>query len=75
MTTGGTSQTELQAILYQALAEPVGLLLRATDPERARQRLYKARSELGDPALARLQIRISPLDEGELVLVKGEDKA
>lgn len=64
---------DLRSILYSALSEPVGLLLAVDgDPIRARQKLYKVRHELRDPALARLQIRASPLAEGELIIIKSE---
>lgn len=65
---------ELALILYAALAEPIGLLLQAPEPELARQALYKARREAADPALAKLQIRLSPLPGGELVITRGISK-
>jgi hypothetical protein len=65
------STEALTAILYQALGEPIGLLLRTSDTERARQGLYRARAASGDPDLARLQFRVSPITEGDLVIVKG----
>ena len=68
------SEAELQTILYQALAEPIGLLLATSDWARARQKLYLARTKLGDPSLAHLQIRHWPGEEGDLVIVKGERK-
>jgi len=64
------SREDLIALLYQALAAPIGLVLATSDREQARQRLYAARATAGDPALAELQIRISPLGEGDLVLLK-----
>ena len=62
----------LREILYLALAEPIGLLLRSNDPARARAQLYAERKRSGDPDLAGLQIRSSPLEDGELVIVRGE---
>ena len=56
------------AILHEALAEPYGLVLQTSDTTRARQALYKARAEANDPALAVLQVRISPFDDGDLVI-------
>jgi hypothetical protein len=68
-----TSQA-LQAILYLALSEPIGLLLTVSDVTRARARLYSARREASDPELDRLQIRVSPLADGELIIVKGQEE-
>jgi hypothetical protein len=58
----------LTGLLYSALAEPIGLLLSASDRNRARQALYQARVQAADPALAELQIRASPWPEGDLVI-------
>lgn len=62
----------LSALLYEALAAPIGLLCSAEpDLETARQRLYSTRHKLGDPDLAALQFRASPFpDEGNLVITK-----
>jgi len=62
---------EFGALLYAALAEPIGLLCQG-EPSfaLARQRLYAARKKLGDPALDILQFRASPFPEGNLVIVK-----
>lgn len=65
-----SQQEQLLAILYQALGEPIGLLLRTSDFARARQALYRARQESGDQALAGLQFRASPgLPDGDLIIV------
>ena len=64
-----TTQAELTALLYTALAEPIGLLLATSDTEHARQRLYQARAKAADPALAGLQFRASPLAGGDLLIV------
>ena len=66
-----TSRQDLTLLLYQALAEPIGLLLAAEPPETIRQRLYQARAAASDPALAILQIRRSPFADGTLVICKG----
>lgn len=66
---------ELGELLYRALGEPVGLLLRTSDRERLRQRLYQARARIADSELARVQIRISPFPDGDIVLCKGAPKA
>lgn len=60
----------LAPLLYSAVAEPIGLLLQASDPARLRQQLYAARAVLADPALAELQFRIWPGQEANLALVK-----
>jgi len=57
-------------LLYLALAEPIGLLCRTTGGvDRALQRLYTARRELADPALAELQFRKTQ-GEGDLWIVR-----
>lgn len=62
---------DLKAILYSAMADPIGLLLQVSDFSRARQALYRARAEAADPDLAVLQFRASPgLPEGNLIIVK-----
>jgi len=61
----------LQQILYSALAEPIGLVLRTSDVHRARQRLYEARQKAGDPVLSRLQFRFAPWGKAELLITKG----
>jgi len=57
-----------EELLYLALAEPIGLLLQAEPVERARQRLYATKRQLADPQLDCIQIRLSPLEGGNLVL-------
>lgn len=57
-------------VLYRASAAPIGLLLMAGDPDRARQRLYQVRAMLHDPELDKLQIAASPLPEGNIILIK-----
>lgn len=59
-------------VWYLALAEPIGLLLQTSDTFRAKHRLYHARKKLQDPDLARLQLRMSPLAGGDLIIVKGQ---
>jgi len=65
----------LALILYQAAAEPIGLLLSTNDAARARQRLYQARARCADPALANLQFRFSPWAENQLLITKGAPAA
>lgn len=62
---------DIELLLYQALAEPVGVLLQTEDPTRARQLIYQTRAALKDPELARLQIRVVELQGGNIVIVKG----
>lgn len=60
----------LTEILYQAAAEPIGLLIQSNDPERLRRRLWRLRDLAEDPTLENLQICPSPLADGPLVIVK-----
>ena len=60
-------------ILYQAVASPLGLVVKTSDFQLAQQRLYKARRESGDLELDRLQFRHSPHAPDELWIVKGPD--
>ena len=62
---------DAKTILYLALAEPIGLLVRTSNFVRARQKLYAARAEAKDPDLDQLQLRTSPgLEGGDLIIVK-----
>jgi hypothetical protein len=62
---------EATEILYIALGEPIGLLIKTNDLNGARARFYAARKLAQDPALAVLQMRASPVEGGELVIIKG----
>ena len=56
-------------LLYLALAEPIGLVCQTSGGfDRAVQRLYAARRELGDPELEGLQFRRSA-GEGDLLVL------
>lgn len=58
--------------LYTALGSPIGIVLRVSDFGLASQKLYSARRKSGDPDLAFLQFRRSPVEpEQELWIVKG----
>ncbi len=58
-------------LLYQALREPIGVLVQVSDFARARQALYRARADAEDPELNQLQFRLSPgLAGGNLIIVK-----
>lgn len=62
---------ELEALLYQALAEPIGLVCQAEPSfELGRQRLYAARKRIADPDLDGLQLRASPFPEGNLLIIR-----
>lgn len=69
-------ELEFIPIWYAALRAPIGVLLRTSDPAKARHLLYAARRAALDPGLDNLQILFSPLPEGDLVIChKGEIKA
>lgn len=61
----------LLPLLYSALAEPYGVLIRVSDSTRAKALLYRTRAEANDPELATLQIRTSPFPDGDLVICRG----
>lgn len=54
---------------YRALEEEFGVVLTTDNPELLKAKLYAARAEEGDPALAGVSIL---LIEGELWLIKQE---
>lgn len=58
--------------LYDALHEPVGIVISADDgdAERLRQRLYALRKQSADKSLDDLAFIISPTVPGELWLVR-----
>jgi len=63
------ADAELLGYLYAAVNSELGIVLRANDPERLRQKLYVARKT--DPDLAKISITISRTSpESELLLVK-----
>lgn len=68
---GSSSKDDFLLLLLEAHAEPIGLLVTTNDRERARQKFYTARREnVGSyPELEGLQIRISPFEDGELIIV------
>lgn len=57
-------------LLYDALAEPIGLCIETPDPERARQKLYRLRAESGDKDLDILSFVTSPSSPTQLWLIK-----
>lgn len=69
----GTSSTDALwlGVLYSALAEPTGLLLRVSDFDQARAKFYRVRAKAGDSALDELEFRRG-LEPGTLMLVHVE---
>jgi len=61
--------TEYQTILYQALAQPYGLIIQTNDPQRLRQRFYSARAQAQDPQLDGIQILLGRLEDPNLVVL------
>lgn len=60
-------------LLYQALASPLGIVIRVDNFQLAQAKLYAARRQSGDPELACLQLRHSPFDpEQELWIIRGQ---
>jgi hypothetical protein len=55
---------------YAALAEPLGICIQTSDPERARQRLYQLRTKANDPDLEKISVVASPTDPKQLWLIK-----
>jgi hypothetical protein len=56
---------------YEALSEPIGIVLVTNNLEAAKQALYKARRDCGDSDLASLTIRVNPLaPDRELFIMK-----
>ena len=69
------SAQELQAqnIMYAACSAAVGIIVKTTNPTRARQLFYATRQAIGDIALKDLQIRASPDNiEGEIWIIRKE---
>jgi hypothetical protein len=69
---------ELFTLWHQALAEPIGLVICTPDPLELRDDLYKVRAAEQDPALAVLEIQMSPFEKGDLVIrhpIRDPDKA
>jgi len=56
--------------MYQALRSARGIVLRTTDRDKLRQKLYAARRDAGDADLDAIALVPSPTSEEELWLVK-----
>ena len=66
---------DLIGLWLAAADEPIGLLLRSSDPGKAKQLLYRARTAgvaQGHTALAHMQLRTSPFPDGDLVICRGQ---
>lgn len=62
--------TTLVETLYSAAHSPLGVVVRTSDFEAARQRLYAERRRLSDPSLNALAICQSPSNPSDLWIVK-----
>lgn len=58
------------SLLYQALGTPLGLVVRVSDFDLARNKLYSARKEAADPDLEIIQLRRSPYEANTIWIVK-----
>jgi hypothetical protein len=67
-----TRTEELGPLLYQALAEPIGLLLRVSEPQKVMQALHQVKYKAGDPSLMILQIRMLDHPEGNIAITKSD---
>jgi len=65
------SKERLLQLWLDALEQPIGVLLRTNDPNRAKQLLYRVRAEAKLDALANLQLRTSPFPDGDLIICHG----
>lgn len=58
-------------LLAQAVASPYGLVLSASDPQKTRQMLYRARKRwVASSEFAELQVRLVAIGEGNMVICK-----
>jgi hypothetical protein len=65
------STSEMTEWLYQALAEPLGIVVRASDVARARAKFYNVRRDLMDPELNHLRFVAWP--DGQIAICKGRE--
>ena len=64
-------ETQAMTILYAACSAMLGIVVKTTNPTRARQLFYATRNELGDPTLNDIQIKASPDNvEGEIWIIR-----
>lgn len=66
------ARAEHIALLEEALAQPIGLVLRSSDRERCRQVLYQARTAAGDPRFSILQFRLVPGTDDQIVIMRAQ---
>ena len=64
-----SQEAEFALFLHEALGSTLGLVLKVSNLELGKVRLYAARKQ--DPQFARLQIRTSPMESDEIWIVKG----
>lgn len=60
----------LLELWYTAFRSELGVVIETNDPERLRQKLYAVRKATDDPDLACLHLVISPLNPGDLWIIK-----
>jgi hypothetical protein len=56
--------------LYEALGQPIGLLLHSDDPFRLCERLHNQKAKCEDESLAILQFRVVDFPEGNVAICK-----
>ncbi len=62
------------ALWYAAYANPPGVKVKVSEPNRAKTMLYSARAKLKDPDIGHLEVRTSPTDpKGEIWIVNPSD--
>lgn len=57
-------------LLYDCLQEPIGIVLRTSDTEKALRVLWEARAS--DPILEVLKVLRSPLPDGDIIITNGD---
>jgi hypothetical protein len=67
------SDQRARAILYSALAEPIGLVLCTNDTEKALRVLWMAKE--GEPSLIDIKVLRSPLADGDIIVTNGDQRA
>jgi hypothetical protein len=65
-----TENRDLIFWLYEALGNPIGILLQSDDPYRLCERLRSVRTKQEDQELAILQFRVVDLPDGNVAIVK-----
>lgn len=57
-------------IWYKALSAQIGVIVKVSDPDLAKAKLYALRKAANDPDLDQISIRVSPESPDELWLIK-----